>query len=509
MKQLFLMIKLLLIPICVAWAQDDKGAINQLVTEDSADVYQLATYPENVRQDIFEAAAAPKALADIQDAQKKSNEQFRILLDPYSMTDQRKIWDIVRYNGLVKDLVSSGKESKEEYEQILKKYPAEIHDNALYYARHDFKLLKKINQLNSDFTAKFESIISSYPAATQNAFRNLLNKPEIISILNNNLNVTVRLGNIYQRNPELLKAEFRSLNTDLAEQKKKDIAAWQQKMKDDPEAEKEMEQAAKDYAQDQGQEGDNYYAPADQSAVNNYTCEPYPYWCGFPWWYDYEYWYPFPVWWDWGFYYWGGRPVWFGLPGWGFMHWFYWHSGHFFGYPHLANAYFGFYYGQHRANAYGGVVVHQWLRENQRYLPKDFAQNEKGRVEALKEYGRFSDNYAQHRAENGGKSMMPGEYLSQHASEYPHLQQQSQEHAAPAAEHGNAGRPEATPSRSSGERPTNTNTAPREEWINNGSRNQPSYHSAPRYSTPGGGGSHGGGGGGGGFHGGGGGGGRH
>lgn len=480
MKTSLFIVLMILTSAVAAPAQDEQAEVGKIISEDSADVYKLATYPADVRLDIFVASTAPQALTDIQSAHDVTSQELKKLLSFYSMEVQRKVWNLLRYKGLVSQLVEVGKKAKGGQEDIVNKYPKSIRQDALNYIRHRFRLLEKVNDINDDFKTSFDNIIKPYPTGTQNALRRLLDRPEILSILNN-MNITVRLGNLYKKNPDALVNYFTSLNAQLVQERQNALAAWKQTMLNDPQAQQEMEQAAKEYEQDPDYDFDTAYAPSSPADAVNFDCPPYPYWCGYPWWFDYEYWYPYPYWWDCGFYFWDGAYVWFGLPTWGFWHWTFWHSYHFYDYPHLVNAYIGFNHAYPRASPYGGVVVHQWLRENRQYLPKDFARNPTERVAALKEYGRVADEYSRYQLAGG--DMSRSEFINQHATEYPHLQTSAAVQELRSAPAGQGGM------RLNGIAPHE-----REEWINNGrSTGWPTFHEPNNFAPRGGGGFRGGG----------------
>ncbi|MBK6838832.1 MAG: hypothetical protein IPG90_11770 [Bacteroidetes bacterium] len=71
-------------------AQDVQERISKLFTEDSTDIQTLAMYPAETRTKLLTASTHPDALARINDANKKSNEQFRKLIESYSKEDQEK-----------------------------------------------------------------------------------------------------------------------------------------------------------------------------------------------------------------------------------------------------------------------------------------------------------------------------------------------------------------------------------------------------------------------------------
>ena len=92
-------------------------------------------------------------------------------------------------------------------------------------------------------------------------------------------------------------------------------------MSDNPKAQNELSQAAKDYAKDNG-----YSIPAqqyDEADNESYYANPYSYWFGCPDWYADPLRYPSSFWFDAGLYFgMAGFGIW-GMPGYGFFSWFF------------------------------------------------------------------------------------------------------------------------------------------------------------------------------------------
>lgn len=409
----------------ICYAQEEKETFNQLLIDDSADMSTIAGYSETVRHSVFEACTQPQGIAGMNDLQKNSGQHFRSLLSAYSKEEQQKIWNLTRYPGLINKLMSTGPLSKQALEDVLIFYPKEIHDDAMNYTVNHFYIIKNINRINEEFDQAFEATIRTYSTSVQNAFRELLKTPELISLLNNNMHMAVHLGAIYQKNPEYLIQQFNAMNLEQAEQKARDLEEWKQKMKEDPEAERELQQSAKEYAQEYGYSQNDYYE-TDPVYINRYVFVPYPYWCGYPSWYDYEWWYPYPYWYHWGFSYWHGSIYWHSAPSWYFVHWHFRHHPHFDHYPHITNVYINYYHGHHRLNVRGPEVVHRWVEENRRVLPKDFISNEKNRIPVIKDYGKFANDFDREN-KSAPVKMEQNDFLKKNAAKYPALKPDFQE----------------------------------------------------------------------------------
>lgn len=428
-KTIYALISVMLLQLAfvpVYSCADEKEEFVQLVKEDSSAIYVLAQYPEQVRNVVFEVCTQPQGIVSINDLQKKSQEQFRSLLAAYPKEQQQKVWDLTRYKGLIEKLVRTGHLSKDALQEVLKDYPAEIHNEALHFVNNHFDLLKSINNISDRFDGLFLGIIQQYPAVVKTAYSEFLNTPELISLLNSNMHMAVHLGNLYSQNPEFLKGQFNALNLELASQKAKDLEEWKQRMKDNPEAANELKQAAKDYASENGYAENDYYE-TNPEVIYTYVYLPYSFWFGYPWWYAYEWWYPYPYWYHWGFCYWQGNVFWYSPPSWFFVHWHFHHHHYFHNYPHITNVYINYYHGHHRAEVRNPVQVQKWYRENQKILPSDFMDNEPNRLNVIKNYGQFSADYEKEN-KNAAGYIAREEFLRTNADKYPHLRPAIEKH---------------------------------------------------------------------------------
>jgi hypothetical protein len=255
----------------------------------------------------------------------------------------------------------------------------------------------------------------------------MLGAPEALSLLDKNMHLTVHLGDIFKNDPALLRKQMDSLNLVLAEQKARDTEDWKKEMRENPDAQKELQQSASDYAQENGYSNQEL-TNTDPKVIEHYVYVPYPYWSGYPWWYDYPYWYPYPMWYHSGFVFWNGELVWIGPPSWYFVHWHFHHHPHYYHYPHITNVYINhYYYGPRRSVSRNTQEVHEWMRSNESSLPRDFKSNTQQRVERIQELGKAEmdrDNFIKN---NPGKTITRDNFIQEHQNDYPHLRQPAEE----------------------------------------------------------------------------------
>ena len=430
MKTKLLISLLLIIAICCVFsksnAQQQTQTTGHLTKEDSAAFNALVMYPDTIRLDIFEVCEFPAAVVNIASLQKNSSSGFTDAISSYTKAEQEDFWNLSRYPGLISALAEGGKKSKEEIEKILVNYPEEIHETALKYGRDYYDTLKKIDDLQTATDTQFAQILADYPANTQQAIKVLTQYPEIITLLNDHLNLTVRIGDHYKRDPQGVIHRMDSLNLVIARQDADNAAAWKQNVQQDTAAQNELKSAATSYASENGYTQEEINTAPSPEYVTNYYCYPYSYWFGYPTWYPYSYWYPYPYWFDCGFYYDAyGNMVIIGYPSYYFTNWYFYYPEHYHHYPHLCNTYINNYYGHgdyyHHHNDGNSVIVHNWYDGNKNYLPKDFLNEKSKRVEAIKQVGQLNEDVNKEHKGSTVTQTEKNEYFQKNITKYPAL----------------------------------------------------------------------------------------
>ncbi|MGA9407019.1 MAG: hypothetical protein WBW71_07795 [Bacteroidota bacterium] len=403
-------------------AQEQVPTHKHLAKEDSAALNALVMYPDSIRLRIFEVCKYPSAIVSIASLQKNSSDQFVTLIGSYSKNEQEDFWNLSRYPGLISRLVQEGKESVDQINVILKDYPAEIHETALKYGMGYYPVLQKMDDIQTKTDSDFDQILTDYPPETQEALRVLIQYPEIISLLNDHLGLTVRVGDRYRRNPQGVIHKADSLNLVETRQNAADAEAWKDSIDDNPDEASDLQSAASDYATENGYTPEEVNAAPDPDYVQNYTCNPYPYWFGYPTWYPYSYWYPYPYWFDCGFYHdRSGKIVIIGSPSRYFTDWYFYYPEHLRRYPNLGNRYIEHYGGRQRSGSGNSPIVHAWIHQHRDYLPNDFAANKRERTEVIKQAGTLDVAVQK---QNGGKPVSPAlreQYLRNNSSKFPSL----------------------------------------------------------------------------------------
>jgi hypothetical protein len=427
MKTLFASIMLLIastVGFCqqasthVPWTKEDSAAINALVL-----------YPDSVRLQIFQACEYPAIIVNVASLQKNTSTAFANAISGYSREEQEDIWNLSRYPGLIDKLANNT--SDDQLNATLADYPNDIHDVATKYGKNYQGLLKTVDSIQNSANTQFDQYISYYPADVQQTFRNLLQYPEILSLLNEHLSLAVRVGDHYKRDPQRVIHKADSNAVVQARLHTQEVQQWKQTIQSDTAAQNELKQAANEYADSNGYQPNEVERPVDSNEVNNYSTYPYNYWFGYPTWYPYAYWYPYPYWYDWGFYY-GpyGNLIVFNTPSFYFTNWYFYYPRHWHYYPHLGNAYIThYYYGPRRVYTQNSMVVRQWVSNNRTYLPNNFAGSQTARVETIREVGQLHEAVRQTgRVENPAAR---NEYFQNNTNKYPTLNSRPQQTSIP------------------------------------------------------------------------------
>ncbi len=425
MKNFFKILALSGILICLghkAFAQEDEEAmLQQLEKDDQTAIDAIAMYPAQTRVDILEAAKFPEVVVRLDAMQKKTKEKFTDLLAPYSKEEQEKIWNMTRYPSLISDIAFDHPKSEAEINTILLKYPEEIHATALEEGMKNYDLLLKIAQKNRLYETNFEDLMRNYPPVTVSAYHNLIDQPEILNTLSDNMQMTVLIGDLYRSDPKWVLYKTDSLNQALTQQNAQAATDWQKSLNDNPQALQEYTDAAQQYAQDNNVQPTDYTTPYNTD-ISGYSTYSYNWWYGYPTWYPYSYWDPYPYWYDLGFYYGPGRrPVFFGMPSSHFMNWYFYNPTNWSRYPEFGNHCYT-YYDNHPGYRYSNNVsrsVNEWRGRNRDVVNDDWNRDKAGRTQRFSEFGKMETNRNNYNSSNPKHPMERSEFVNQNRSSYP------------------------------------------------------------------------------------------
>lgn len=411
-------------------AQTEKAFLTQLAEKEKTAVEALVLYPEDTRQAILEAAKAPEALIKMEGMQQQTSHAFAKLLEGYPKAIQEDIWDLTRYPDLIAHLVLEGDRSANKIKSILQNYPEIIHQRALRAGVDYYLLLEKVDALQQSSALALQTLLNTYPQTTKNALELLIDLPEVLTILTENIRLTILVGDAYQKDPDWVWHKADSLNLVVARQRAEDLEEWKQKLEDNPDAVAELKNTASSYAEEYGYD-DIYYDNGDDIyyenevetvVVQKHYYHHFPYWFGYPSWYVYPRWRPYPLWHDWGFYVQPtGSIIVIGFPSYYITNWYFHHPHHWYHYPHLTDHFVDYYYGHRRST--GSIVagVDDWIKTHQPVLGSEALANPQGRVDRIRDLGKMEEARINYNRRNPDKAVSQRDYLDKNARRYPNL----------------------------------------------------------------------------------------
>ena len=317
-----------------------KIRLSQMIDEDRTTIDAIAISDKKIRPDILLVSETPELLAKIEELQKRSQDQFKTIIERYDRDAQSAFYEIARYPGLITDLVTQGRPSESEVDRIVSRYPQDIHEIAKNNAIKYFDVLVQIERLNTEIDRAFQYALEPYPVQIRESVNVLLGNPEVVSALVNDKEFTALLGEVYREDPDWVMNRINQASQEVSARNHEDLEAYKNQIQKDPQAYNEMLDASEKFAQERNEVRylDNYSEPVVETRMIN----SYPYWFGYPYWYSDPYWRPLPLYYHTGIYRNGnGNVSIVGLPSGFFLHW---HSEyHPRLYPHLSYNYYNFY----------------------------------------------------------------------------------------------------------------------------------------------------------------------
>ena len=321
-----------------------QGLVDSLSQDDSKIISSIAPYAADMRAAILDVSQYPQALVKLERTQARTSQSFRVLIANYPREEQEKFYQVARFPELTNQLVSETRKNPDEIKLLLKDYSEIVQQQILELYKDHYEDLVKINSIYRSSETTLEKITAKYPELVQDDFKKVIASPDVMSLLTDNIDLTVSLGEAYKNDPSGVTEQLDKLNKQLTEQNATDLTDYKAAIENDPKLQAEMKKAADEFAQqyDQGNTSPTYVGN------NYYDSYPYQYWYGYPYWYSSPMWYPTPFYYQTGFYYGpGGGLVIAGLPSLFYANWFF--GLGYSRYPGLYNHY-NTYYNVHRTD---------------------------------------------------------------------------------------------------------------------------------------------------------------
>jgi hypothetical protein len=418
-------------------AQRDSMLLANVTEEEQAAINALVLYPETTRQHILIASLHPEALIKLENIQANTQDAFTELLRPLPQETQEQLWDLTRYPGLVARLAALPPADAAALQEVLAEYPEAITDGATRAYTQHRSLLRQIEALENTAATTAAAVLDPYEASVRESLSALIQMPEVLSLLTEQLRLTVLLGDQYRSQPERVLRELDSLHLVVARNNATELADWRASLEQNPEIADELGYAAESYTET-SEYDDLYYDPAAVSdppravdeedyedeavTVPYYYDYPYPYWFGYPYWFDYPRWRPYPLWYEWGFIY---RPhrgiVVFRLPSYHFVSWYFGYPYHHVWWPGLSATFVRHYY--HHRHYTSGITagVGIWYRRNQSVISDRWLRDDGRLVQRFREYGEFEVDRQRYNERRPRRAMAPQTYLERNGQRYPEL----------------------------------------------------------------------------------------
>jgi hypothetical protein len=216
---------------------------NQLET-DKGLLQSIAPYSSEVRQSILMASQNQNVLDRAQQIRTRSQKSFQDLIKGFSQKEQGYFYEVTRYPNVLNTFATNTNLRRNDVEDLVSNTSSILKDNAWSLYRSNRDVIVQIYQLNQNADQEYQQMIQSLDPSTQSAFRQLANYPDVMTLMSDNRDLTARLGQRYTNDREGLNKELAELHDSMVAQRQYDVAEYKKKLNDNPDAAKELDQAA-------------------------------------------------------------------------------------------------------------------------------------------------------------------------------------------------------------------------------------------------------------------------
>jgi len=300
-NRITILIGMLTLLMNMAVADDLKERFYKSVITENNSLDEIFIYPAEFWEDIMVTAGHPEALFRIQVIQKETSLKFNSHIADFSSEKQELIWDLCRYPGLIADIGQANRGNfKKNIDLSLDKYPEYIHKDVRGLNRSLRSLFDDLNELNIETDAKLKNVLRDYSNGVVNSFKVVVLKPDIITLMIENMEQTMLLGDVYRQHPEWTINEIQIRHDNLIEERTDELIKWQRLVESNPEIQNELMDAGKLYALENGYNSSQVSTESSTVSIQVYS---YPFWYGYPRWHSNATWYPLSYYRSTGFYY--------------------------------------------------------------------------------------------------------------------------------------------------------------------------------------------------------------
>lgn len=274
-----------------------------LVDEELDALTTLALADEGMRDAILDASLHPEVLGSIGAIQDRSSEAFRARLEGEERATQQDVWELARYPELVDALVLGGRPSRSALDEVVSDYPERIQEIARGLAEYHFEVLNDIAAIREEAERETAQTLKRLPLATQGSFESLIERPDLLSAMLDEPEVVERLGNLVRDDAWNARSVFDREHELASATRERELEQWRESIENDPEAQEQLRESAREFAEDEGYEAPEVYASETRDTHRHHHHHdyhhPYPWWFGTPHWRVGTHWYPHHT--HWGF----------------------------------------------------------------------------------------------------------------------------------------------------------------------------------------------------------------
>jgi hypothetical protein len=410
----------------VVQAQPEDALLKELANANQQTIEALVLYPEDTRMAILEVTKYPSLLIQMAEMKEKTSLAFQTLIEDFEKEDQAVFYELNRYPNLVDQLVRK-EHSTVELQTFLELLPLHDQTRALTLLQTNGSTLIKIHQLSRTAQIAFSKQLIEYPARTQLAFSLLIQHPEVLELLNQDLRFTILVGDLYKRDSFRILHSMDSLHAIVARVHAEDLTDWKSTIENNQQAATELQMASDEYSLEVCSHEFNTIAdswPGNDPIWNGQLLiSPYLYWFGSPWWEPYPRWYPYPYWWSWGGYYIRGSWVIIFLPSYHFMHWYFDRANHHLHYSHLSEQFVRHYQHHRQSGTTITMEVKNWKERHREILSDEYLKGDEGLRKRLITYADFEMKRSQYNLKNASRALDQVQFLEKDSQKYPTLKQ--------------------------------------------------------------------------------------
>lgn len=166
-----------------------------LTTAQAAALEAIALQPVSLHPAIVEVAVNGQILVLLPTVWNDFDVAVQPILTGYDEDERRALQDLMRYPGLLRDLVYDAEnETDGDLDTRLAAYPESIRSVARTVATQHQPMLRSLVAFVDAAVAAFERIIADAPPETQQAFREVVGEPQLASLLLEQFGTTEQLG---------------------------------------------------------------------------------------------------------------------------------------------------------------------------------------------------------------------------------------------------------------------------------------------------------------------------